>query len=134
MELLEATETREQAAIRERMLIAEHLTMAPNGYNMTEGGEHLSKFSVSEATRKKLSVAGLGRKQTPEWIEKRIARHRGAKRSPDTCARISAAKKANFNEDTRRRMSEAQKGKRASLETREKMRAAHKNRPKKIRG
>ena len=34
-----------------------------------------------------------GRKQDPEFVERRIARHRGMKRSPETCAKISAKAK-----------------------------------------
>jgi hypothetical protein len=32
---------------------------------------------ISDETRKRLSISGKGRKQTPEWIEKRISKIRG---------------------------------------------------------
>lgn len=50
---------------------------------------------VSAETRLKLSVASRGRPQHPNQIAALRAAHFGAKRSPETCARISAALKAS---------------------------------------
>jgi group I intron endonuclease len=119
MELLaEAVDEREACAI-ERGLIAQYGTLAPNGYNMTSGGELEVGVKFSAETRDKLKKARAsrsvhpnfiaaagnwkGKKRPPTTIEKmraaaraRVAKRKGIKRtphSPETRAKIGAASK-----------------------------------------
>lgn len=95
----------------EQKAIAIFQTMAPHGYNLLPGGEG----SIAEEARQKMSLASKGRPKSPEhrmrisigqigrpgtWtgkkqsaehVEKRIAGHRGATRSPEARAKMSAA-------------------------------------------
>lgn len=91
--------TLEEAKNAEQSLIAEHNTLAPNGYNLTTGGEGRL---LSEETRAKLSATRKGRpgrKGIPlrrEVIEKRIqtnAKLPPRVVSPETKAKISAGNK-----------------------------------------
>lgn len=52
----------------ERMLIVQHQTRAPFGYNLTAGGE--GAFDPSESTRMKISAIHRGRKCSPDTVEK----------------------------------------------------------------
>jgi group I intron endonuclease len=66
-------------------------TMAPNGYNLTSGGE---RFKASDETKKKLSAAAKKRWEDPEYSEKISAAQK--KRYEDTAERArtgAAAKK-----------------------------------------
>lgn len=62
-EILEAGLTAEEAKLREVALIAEHNTLAPNGYNLTEGGEH---GTHSEETKELLRQKSTGRVHSEE--------------------------------------------------------------------
>jgi group I intron endonuclease len=76
----------------EKLLIKERSTKAPNGYNMTDGGE-----------------GAWGYKQSPETIEKRVRHIRGKKRSPEVVARQAAALRGfKHSDEVKKRMSEAQ--------------------------
>lgn len=44
-------------------------TNKKNGYNIEKGGDN---YFVSDETRKKMSETGKGRKQSKEWVAKRI--------------------------------------------------------------
>jgi group I intron endonuclease len=115
---------------REKHWIAE-LKTAVNGYNLTLGGE--SNKEVSEETKKKLSLAHLGKRQSEETKEKRAAKLRGVKRTPEQNAAKSALMKGvgkgrklpleviekigkpflgkKHSEESKAKMSEAKKGK-----------------------
>lgn len=82
------------------------------GYNMTLGGEGVCGVLVSEETRNKLRKAHVGRKQTPEWIEKRRQKKLGVKRS----------------EKSKQKMRNAQLGKTKPLWVRERMSEAQRKR------
>jgi len=90
---------------REIFWIAELNSKAPNGYNLTDGGEGL--INPSEETRAKMSanrpdVSGknnpnYGKKTPPEVCAKisasnkgKHSERKGKKNSPETCAKISA--------------------------------------------
>lgn len=90
-------------------LIKKHKSNNPAfGYNHSTGGENAGEgVEKSEETRRKISNALLGRKLTPEHIEKSAIAHTGLKR----------------NEETRRKMSESAKIRGVSEKTREKTRA-----------
>ena len=136
---------------REIFWIAKLNSKAPNGYNLTDGGE---SPTLSKETREKISAACKGRPahnkgkhHSEELRAKMSAAHKGKpshnkgkKASPETCAKISAnhadvsGEKNGFygkhhSEESRTRMSLAKKGKPRkphSQETREKISASNK--------
>jgi group I intron endonuclease len=119
----------EAACDIEKMLIQQHNTKAPFGYNLTDGGEGVVGRIMTEEdkeVRRKASVAFAaslsseersakfgtkGRKLTPEQIEKIRASNKGKnlgkKLSEETRAKMSAAHKAR----TRNPLSEETKEK-----------------------
>ena len=122
----------------EKEVIAKFNTVAPHGYNLTDGGEG---GSPSEETRRKISKAGKGR--TP-WNKGKPSPYRGVPRSEETRRKISKANTGKtHSEETRRKISEVQigrtpwnKGKPSpyrgvprSEETRRKISKAHKGVP-----
>lgn len=72
-----------------------------------------NKFPKTESTKKKISIAGIGRVQSEETKIRRANSNRGKKRS----------------KETKEKMSLAQKGRKHSLETRQKMSEKRKNNP-----
>ena len=97
-------------------------TVAPNGYNLTHGGEIGKKHSPE--TRQKMSEAKKGksshmkgRKHTPESRRKMSEALKG---------KPSPMKGKKHSPETRRKVSEAKKGRKHSPETRQKMSEAHK--------
>jgi group I intron endonuclease len=88
IELLQECQSFEELDEAERGWIAELNTVAPNGYNIEEGGCR-NRGSLSEATRVKLREAAKHR--SPEWYEKicRAARNR----SPEWRRKLSEAAK-----------------------------------------
>ena len=92
----------------ESYYIKKYMTLAPHGYNLTEGGEG---GKMSEETRRKMSET-----------------HKGKPKSAETRLRMREAQR-NRSEETRRRLSESAKGKTPSEETRRKMSESAKNRP-----
>lgn len=111
---------------REIFFIRELGTKAPNGYNLTDGGDGGS--NPSEETRAKISTAHKGKKLTPETRAKLSAAHKGKSRAPlsqETRAKISASRKGiHHSEETRARLSTAHTGKKHTPETLAKMSAA----------
>lgn len=63
--------------------------------NLTAGGKDVPIKFKSELTHKKSGKSRIGLKQSKETIEKRMAKVRGQKRTPEQCARIGAAKLGN---------------------------------------
>ncbi len=94
--------------------IERYRTKAPNGYNLTDGGDGIVNPTVE--LRKKRSLAMIGNKnsvgaiRTPEYLEAMSKRYKG---------RI-------FSEEHRRRMSEAAKARVVSQETKDKHRESSK--------
>ena len=137
---------------REIFFIRELDTKAPNGYNLTDGGEGL--VNPSAETRAKMSVnhpdisgeknPNYGKKTPPEVCAKISAANKGKpspqkgrKRSPETCAKISAARKGKpspqkgtkRSPETCARISASKKGKKGkphTPETKAKMSASRK--------
>lgn len=64
---------------REKFYIKELETIAPNGYNLTEGGDGVS--NPSEESIERMRVSHLGKKLSKESIEKRSEKIRGTKYS-----------------------------------------------------
>lgn len=108
VEVLEQVSTLEEANSREEVLIYEHHTISPHGYNLQSGGEHRvlseeSKLKISKTltgrtrpddVRAKCSVSHTGKVLSQEHKDKiKATRLRGVPRSDETKAKISAAQK-----------------------------------------
>ena len=119
--------TQQESQIAEKILIA----LENPHYNSTAGGEGSIGYVPTEETRKKISIAGTGRKQSAETIEKRTVQLRGQKRSAEQRARMSASATGKIVSDSARaNMSACKIGhpptgpKKHTEETRQKMRDA----------
>ena len=105
--------------------IAKFNTIAPQGYNLTKGGEGCSP---SEVTRQKISQAHKGKTLSAETRRKISKAGKGRKHSPETRRRMSDAQKGKtpwkdkkHSPETRRKISESNKGKDFSPEHRRKI-------------
>lgn len=93
----------------EMYYIKELNTKAPNGYNLTDGGEGMTGYTHSEETRKKLS----------EIVKKSYTEER-----KQYLREIQKGKR--YSEESKQKMSESHKGKKISEETRRKISKANK--------
>jgi group I intron endonuclease len=73
----------------ERMLIAQHNTKSPNGYNLTNGGEGRSGIVVSNETKEKLSKARNGKTHTDASRLKMSLSQKGKKLTEEHKRKIS---------------------------------------------
>lgn len=125
VEVIEETETWEEVCEREKFWIIELQSKAPNGYNLTDGGDGTIGFS--QEVRDKMSASQTGKKHSDETRAKMSAAAKGRKLSEETRARMSAAAKSRPIEH-RAKLSEAQKGRKYSDESRLKMSITRKGR------
>lgn len=88
IELLQECRSFEKLDEAERRWIAELNTIAPNGYNIEEGGCR-NRGSMSEATKQKLREAAKHR--PPGWYEKIC--HAARNRSPEWRKKLSESRK-----------------------------------------
>ena len=65
------------------------------GYNMTDGGDGTWGVFVSEETRKKLSIAGKGKKRSAETRLRQSIARLGKKPTPETLIKLSESHKGN---------------------------------------
>lgn len=108
VEILFSVSTKELAGEFEIEYIKRYNTKAPNGYNLTDGGEGVK--SLPDDIRLKRNRALLGNKNAV-----------GAIRTPEYCRQKSESQIGRvFSEETRRKMSEAAKMKVVSQETKDK--------------
>ena len=89
--------------------------------NLTDGGDGMSGFRHTDATRAKMSEAAKNRGEAYALNMSKV--QMGHIVSPETARKISLSKKA-LSDESRRNISNAQKGKKRSLESREKQSAA----------
>ncbi len=103
----------------ERMLIVQHNTKAPNGYNLTDGGEGVKgrPFTEQEKEIRRVKARAFVESLTPEERAKKFGASKGRKWSSEVIERIRSS---NLGKN---------RGKKHSEETRAKMALAHKNRP-----
>lgn len=120
----------EAAQAIERLLIAEHNTKSPFGYNHTDGGDGV--VNPSNETKEKIAAKQRGRKHTPEAIAKMALAKTG---------KISTMKGKTFSSEVRAKMSDARKGKAPpnkgipmSEETKLKVSASKKGQPSNRKG
>lgn len=93
----------------EMYYIKELNTKAPNGYNLTDGGEGMTGYTHSEETRKKLS----------EIVKKSYTEER-----KQYLREIQKGKR--YSEESKQKMSKKAKGRKHSEETRKKISESHK--------
>lgn len=133
--------TQDELDAAEIAAIAEHNTLAPNGYNLTTGGEG---GTPSEETRKKLAVASKAAwanpvrrekgvvamkkkwEEDPEYREKVTERSKAALSRPEVRAAARAERKRRYeNPAERKKLSESQKRSWEDSETHERRAAAN---------
>lgn len=117
IEVIEECETQEQLNEREIAKIAEYGCMAPNGYNLTEGGEGGSPceetvekirasinayYEEHPEARDRISAEQKARFSDPEEVAKQAERVRKAFENPDVVARHSASQKKRFEDPAER--------------------------------
>jgi group I intron endonuclease len=111
----------ESACDIEKMLIQQHNTKSPNGYNLTDGGDGVvgrPMTNEDKEIRRKAAVA-YAASLSPEERSKKFGGAKGRKWSPEKIKQISESNKGK------------NLGKKPSDETRKKMSEAHKARPRK---
>lgn len=112
--------TKEEAEAEEKRLVRELGTLAPNGYNLTTGGN--LGCEVSDETREKLRAINIGKPKSESVKAKVSAAQKGKIVSEETRRKISEARKGiRESEEWRRRISEGCKGRKWSESQREKM-------------
>ncbi len=98
---------------------------APNGYNLTDGGDGTSGWKHSPKTKLKISRAHIGKIVSLETREKLRKINVGKCISEETKAKMSASLKGRKgkspSEETRTKISESLKGRKPSEETRAKL-------------
>lgn len=105
-EVIGCTDNAETAKAMERTAIRVFGSIAPGGYNLTVGGDGTAAPAL--ATRAKMRAAQLGKRQSPELIEKRRQKIIGCKHSPESVERSAAARRGakrsdQFRSDCRQR-------------------------------
>ncbi len=100
----------------ESSLIQAHNTLAPNGYNLTTGGE--GGYTRSEQTKELLSAANKGKRRPHSEESKR-------KLSAKRMGALNPMYGRVQSEETKRKRSEALKGRKRSPETIAKIKASH---------
>lgn len=117
-EILATGLTREEAAKEERRLVKALGTMAPNGYNLTSGGDIGTEFSLE--TKKKLRDSRLGKVASQNTREKISAIHKGKTVSQETRQKLSSARKGfKESDEWKEHISEGVKGHKWSESQRE---------------
>lgn len=98
--------------------------------NATKGGEGVSGLVMSEEAREKMRLRKLGKKQTPEQIEKRIAPLRGRKQPPEAIEKSAQHRRGKkLSQDHKEKIAKAHKGKIVSLEARASLSKANGGKP-----
>ena len=96
-EILEFFNTKEESFDAQEKYIQEYNTLVPNGYNISpKGGYGVPGSFLNESTRKKLSDALKGRKQTQELINKRAAARKGKKFSEESIKKLKESHKGQI--------------------------------------
>lgn len=97
----------EEVALRNEVRkIAELRSAGCDLVNSTDGGDGVRGYVFTPEDRRKISLAGMGRKNSPESIERTASAHRGKIVSEETRKKISDAA-SNISEETRKKMSVA---------------------------
>jgi len=106
----------------EKVMIKTLNTKAPNGYNITDGGEGTYGFHHTEESKKKMSISKSGINCSKETRKKLAKASRGKVMLEETKRKISIAVSGdNCSKEVRAKMSIANKGKIVSEETKKKL-------------
>jgi group I intron endonuclease len=162
IDLIEEVESAERAYELEQYYIKEYNTKVPNGYNLTDGGDGIFGWEVTEEYRQECServkqlhkekkVGMYGKKHSDDTKRKMSEASKGKskpwligrKLSPETIERLRQINLGRVSsEETRKKISENHHdvngennpmyGKKHSPETIEKLKQKAKNRPKRI--
>lgn len=89
---LDRADSWQELCVKEREAIAKFGTAAPAGYNLTTGGDGF-RGRHSEATRRKMRIAHLGRVKSAEHRRNLSAALKGRRHSPEVIAKILATKR-----------------------------------------
>jgi len=117
-------------------MINQYNTLAPNGYNIVEGGKGLSGYKHTQQTKNIISEKNkgennyhYGKKLTPETKKKISDANKGRRLSPDQHAKLIVASRSRIGvprtDEVKRKISEKNKGKKASDETKRKISNGH---------
>ena len=88
--ILKECDSKEELDRWEKHLIKSRDTLAPNGYNLREGGEGGGKLCAESIA--KMSASRKGKKRPPEVGAKVSAKLTGRKKSPEHIAKVAAAR------------------------------------------
>jgi len=127
--------TKWEANLYEQGLIKAFGTKAPNGYNLTEGGDGGTGYVFTDEQRRKVSEGQKGHKISEKTREKLLERNKGntfslgSKMSEEHRLKlININTGSKMTGEARHKMSEAHKGKKHTEETKRKMSEAAKRR------
>jgi len=112
---------------RERHWIRELSTLAPVGYNLTEGGEGVFGYRHTEECRRRFGAKLRGKNRGPKSPETRArmsAAKKGRKFTPEHLVNLRAAKRRPVSEETKQRLSTAASGRVLSDEARARISAS----------
>jgi hypothetical protein len=120
-------ETLEELNTKEIEYISNHTTLAPNGYNVSKGGDNYEKHPD---TCKRISEANKGRIISEEWRANLSKAHKGRKITEETREKMKVANRGRvLSEETKEKLRQANLGKKQSPETIAKKSAARVNIP-----
>jgi len=133
--IIEYCESFEELNKKEKYWIKFHETMTPCGYNLTEGGEGISKYKHTKETISKISKSGkiaqgslkaraLNRERQIKRLTDPIERmkHKAVQNRPDVKLKISKSQiKRMLNPKNRERISKSLTGRHLSEETKNKI-------------
>ena len=109
-ELLEECSTEEQALAREMHWIAVLRTKAPEGFNLTDGGDGVRGRIITDESRRRMSESHIGKKHRESTKLRMSEAHK--KRfevNPELKNRIRGRHTMPHTEESKRRISEAKK-------------------------
>lgn len=123
VETLHCCDTKEEMDFVEIFYISFLNTKAPNGYNLTDGGEGRSGYSLSEDAKKRISEKNSGKIMSAEQRLQISKHHKGVKLGPRSEAVKKKISDAHMGkkptEETRRRQGLAKLGRKRAPFTKE---------------
>lgn len=109
-EILCECNSKEELNEMEKYYIKLYNTKAPNGYNLTDGGEGMFGFKHTDKAKKKMSESHVGIKRTDETKKKISETCKGNKHTDDTKKKISESKRGHsVSINTRKKISKTLK-------------------------
>lgn len=106
----------------EKQAIAAFSTKAPDGYNMTDGGDGTIGHIHSAESRLRMSAAHIGKPLPPETKAKMSLAAKGKPKTKEHAANIGASRKGTqLSTEHRKKISVAHTGKRLTPEQRERI-------------